>query len=255
MTGDRPETACLFSSVHLSPEDSDVGFLFSSELFPHPVCQIQGRMFRVFSCSRDAAHEDSTSDLCTLKARHPTLEASDCTLRHRFLVLSCGREENYLAERVVSRKERIEPVEQSLELPRHLVIIDRSGKDQNIGIQRLPADLIRIVADYTAKLLLADKTARQKFTVLPRREISSVSYPASCAPLAKAPASISELLFTLGLVDMISIFFMFSSSYFQASIIVTSPFPNSSVSSDADLSVILPSLVYAQEFEPKNTTI
>ena len=43
------------------------------------------------------------------------------------------------------------------------------------------------------------------------REISSVSFPASCAPCAKAFASASELLFKRGLVDMISTFFMFSS--------------------------------------------
>ena len=60
---------------------------------------------------------------------------------------------------IVAGKQGVKAIQQGLELAGHLVVVDGRGKNQHVGLQRLPAELIRVVMDHTALLFLTHKAA------------------------------------------------------------------------------------------------
>ena len=76
-----------------------------------------------------AAAEDASREAGLFKAVHPALHGGLRIFRRFFRIFHRGGEEIDFAEGIVRREERVQPVEEGLQLAGNAVVIDRRGED------------------------------------------------------------------------------------------------------------------------------
>ena len=96
----------------------------------------------------------------------PALQTALGALRHELLVLGSRGQQIDVAELVILGVHRVHAVDEGLHLATHLVVIDRRGPADHIGVQNAVHDGGHIILDDTGSRLLARQTADAKLDFL-----------------------------------------------------------------------------------------
>ena len=100
------------------------------------------------------------------KAVDPACKAAFCPVRHKVVVLGGSGHEIDVGEAIIAGIEPVGAIQQGFHLAAHLVVINRRGEGDDVGIVHFPGDLRRIVLNDAASQLLAGQTPPAELDLL-----------------------------------------------------------------------------------------